>query len=45
MPNPKYDAMENFINDCTQRYLTAVKARITKSENAKEAEETETVEE
>ena len=45
MPDPKYDAMENFINDCTQRYLTAVKARITKSENAKEAEETETVEE
>ena len=39
-PNTKYDEMGSFINDCTQRYLTAAKTRITKSENTKEAEET-----
>lgn len=36
IPNEKYNEMENFINDCTQRYLTAVKVRKTKNENAKE---------
>ncbi|WP_321515917.1 DUF6261 family protein [Marinifilum fragile] len=35
-PNDKYDQMEAFINDCTQRYQTIVKTRTTKNENAKE---------
>lgn len=39
-PNEKYDQMEAFINDCTQRYQTIVKTRTTKNENAKE-EQTE----
>ncbi len=38
-PNVKYDEMEKFINDCTQRYLTAVKARKTKTKNEKEEQE------
>jgi hypothetical protein len=39
-PNEKYDQMEAFINDCTQRYQTIVKTRTTKNENTKE-EQTE----
>jgi hypothetical protein len=39
-PNEKYNQMEAFINDCTQRYQTIVKTRTTKNENAKE-EQTE----
>lgn len=34
-PNEKYTTMAQFINECTQKYLTVVRSRNTKNENAK----------
>lgn len=38
-PNEKYTNMENFINDCSQRYMTAARSRKTKNVNLKEETE------